>query len=152
MSKDKLTIGSPEKYISKSVDASGRRKERVAYQVTGSPEAIEQYNADMLARTGKVSVDTKTGNPLFTIALEQFAKSGVKAEIQRGSKADETGNFNWFVDTTEKAEMAKALANASPEVKAIVAQNEYDAIVAGIKAMRANKSAKADVPATTEKL
>ena len=142
-----LSIGNPENYPSKSLDKLGKRKERVAYNVTGSASAIEMYNADMLARTNKLSTDDNTGNPLFTIGIEQFSKSGAQSTIVRSSKPDESGNYNWFLDTEEATLISKAMQNASPEIKQAHAEQEYSKTVASIKAMLASKRAKSVVVA-----
>ena len=142
MSKLILTIGNPEKYISKAVDETGKRKSRVAYQVTGSKEALEQYNADMLARTGKVSKDEVTGNPLFTIGLGSFQKGGLTGTIERSSKPDESGNFNWFIDNQEDKDLDEAISNADEFTKQAHAMAKYEALKASIKAMAQAKRAK----------
>lgn len=142
-----LSIGSPEKYISKSVDENGKRKQRVAYQVTGSKTALEQYNADMIARTGKASVDESTGNPLFTVSLGGFTKGGVNGAIVRSSKPDESGNYNWFVDTDEQRDLDEAVAGADEFTKQAHAMSKYEELKANIKALSANKRAKQAVQA-----
>jgi hypothetical protein len=142
-----LTISSPENYPSFTLDENGKRKERVAYQVTGSKEAIEQYNADMLARTGKVSLDKVTGNPLFTGSIESFGKTGVSATIERSSKPNDKGHYGWFVNTDEAKLIDKAMESASPAVQSAHATAEYNKIVLAIKQMSANKRAKSSVVA-----
>lgn len=145
-----LTIGNPEKYISKAVDAEGKRKSRVAYQVTGSASAIALYNADMLARANKESKDEVTGNPLYTISLGSFQKGGLSGTIERSSKPDESGNFNWYIDNQESRDLDEAVANADEFTKQAHAMAKYEELKASIKAMAQNKRAKQTVVASVK--
>jgi len=142
-----LTIGQPENYVSKSVDAEGKRKQRVAYNVTGSKSAIDQYNADMVARTGKPSINEATGNPLFTIGLGQFSKAGLSGTIVRSSKPDADGNYQWFVDSQEQRDLDAIVSGADDITKAEHARAKYEELKANLKAMHALKNAKSTVPA-----
>lgn len=145
--KVKLTIGNPENYVSKKLEADGKtRKIRVAYQVSGSPEAIEQYNADMVSATGSVSQDKTTKAPLFTLSIEKFSKLG--GTIERNVRAD--GSIGWFIDNSDEQLMDKIMSGKTP-----AEQRDYNAekraeLSANLKAMLTAKRNKVVVEAETE--
>lgn len=141
-----LTISNPEQYVSKSVDENGKRKQRVAYNVTGSKAAIDMYNADMVARTGAVSTDDTTGNPLFTISLAKFAKSGSSSSLVRASKPNADGTYSWFVDDQEQKDLEEIISGADEITKQEHAKEKLAELKANLKAMHANKRAQASVP------
>lgn len=142
-----LSISSPEDYPSFSLDENGKRKTRLAYQVTGNAEAIKQYNEDMIARNpkGVASIDKVTGNPLFTASGSALGKIGAGAVIVRASKPDDKGHYGWFVDTTESKLIDEAMATASEGIKQAHALAEYSKLIGTVKQMVANKRAKQSV-------
>lgn len=139
-----LTIGNPENYVSKKLESDGKtRKIRVAYLVSGSKEAIEQYNQDMVDATGAVSQDKVTGKPLFTLSIEKFGK--LSGTIERSVRAD--GTVGWFIDNSEEQLMDKIMSGKSAEE-----QRDYNAekraeIASNLKTMLATKRAKVVVVA-----
>jgi len=146
----KLTIGNPENYVSKKLEADGKtRKIRVAYLADGSPEAIAQYNQDMVDATGSVSQDKATKKPLFTLSIEKFSKPS--GTIERSVRAD--GTVGWYIDNSEEQLMDKIMSGKSAEE-----QRDYNAekraeIAANLKAMLSAKRNKIVVAETeTEKL
>lgn len=145
-----LSISSPEDYPSFSLDENGKRKTRLAYQVTGNAEAIKQYNADMIVRNpkGVASLDKVTGNPLFTASAENLGKIGAEGAIVRSNKPDDKGHYRWFVDTAESKLIETAMSSASELIQQAHAQAEYAKLIGSVKQMVANKKAKASVPTT----
>lgn len=138
-----LTISGADSYPSFSLDENGKRKQRVAYQVTGSKSAIEQYNADMLANNdGKLSIDDATKNPLFTLPIGASAKALGTGTIVRASKPNDNGQYQWFVDTEEDRVMSDLMKGASPEEQAQYARDKYLEKKAFAKELIANREAK----------
>jgi hypothetical protein len=137
--KVKLTIGTPENYVSKKLEADGKtRKIRVAYLVSGSKEAIDQYNQDLVDATGAVSQDKVTGKPLFTLSIEKFSK--LSGTIERSVRAD--GTVGWFIDNSEEQLMDKIMSGKSPEELRDYNSDKRAEISANLKAMLASKASK----------
>ena len=137
-----LSIGNPTSYPSGTPDENGKRKQRIAYSVTGSKTAVEMYIADQLARTGKVGKLDAQGNPLFTISQSKFSGAGMSGSIVRGSKVDENGNYNWFVDNQEARDLDEMANGADATTQAEHARSKYEELKANVKALHALKRIK----------
>ena len=137
-----LSVGNPTSYPAGTPDENGKRPQRIAYGVTGSKTAIEMYKADLLARTGKEGKLDNQGNPLFTISQGKFSSAGMSATIVRGSKPDDNGNYNWFVDNQEQRDLDEIASGADETTKAEHARSKYEELKANVKALHALKRIK----------
>jgi hypothetical protein len=127
----KVTISQPNPYKSKVTETP-----MVSYVVTGTPEAVEAYRADLLAQ-GITSEDDK-GNPLAHYTKSASAKYGETAELERTTSS--TGETYWFMDNAEQKNLDELIAGSDSTTKAIYASQKIEELKAFAKVLAQNRN------------
>ena len=100
-------------------------RKMVAYKVTGTPDAVEQYKQwkASVSSTGSVGVDD-SGNPLFHVGMDKAYKLGLSCDIHQFVSKEDPTKFYYSRETQAEKNEEEIIKGLSEVAQMLYAKEE----------------------------